>query len=86
MCTYGFECKQGLVATQLSVLEALVIKIDVTIHPWYNAAETIHPWLHQHTCTVDSIQTTVYTCTVDSVQTTVYTCTVINKLIPSSVL
>ena len=30
----------------------------------------------EHTCTVDSVQNTVYTCTVDSVQTTVYTCTV----------
>ena len=48
--------KQGLIATQLSVLEALVIKIDETIHPWYYAAETIHPWLLQHTCTVDSVQ------------------------------
>ena len=50
------ERKQWLIATQLSVLEALVIKID----------ENIHPWLLQHTCTVDSVQPTVYTCTVDS--------------------
>ena len=64
--------KQGLIAITLSVLEALVFKVDENIHPW----TSIHPWLLQHTCTVDSVQTTVYTCTVDSVQTTVYTCTV----------
>ena len=29
------ETKQGLIATQLSVLEALVVKVDENIHPWY---------------------------------------------------
>ena len=76
---YKKECKQGLIATTLSVLEAMVFKVDENIHHW----TSIHPWLHQHMCTVDSVQTTVYSCTVESVQTTVYTCTVINKLIPS---
>ena len=59
-------------ATTLSVLEAMVFKVDENIHPW----TSIHPWLLQHMCTVDSVQTTVYTCTVDSVQSTVYTSTV----------
>jgi len=26
--------KQGLIATRLSVLEALVVKVDKNIHPW----------------------------------------------------
>jgi len=51
--------KQGLIATTLSVLEALVFKVDENIHPW----TSIHPWFLQHMCTVDSVQTTVYTCT-----------------------
>ena len=51
--------KQGLIATRLSVLEALVIKVDENIHPWYYVAENIHPWLLQHMCTVDSVQCSV---------------------------
>ena len=47
--------KQGLIAKRLSVLEALVIKVD----------ENIHPWLLKHMCTVDSVQNTVYTCAVE---------------------
>ena len=54
-----FNCKQGLIATRLSVLEALVFKIDANIHPWYYKAEDIHPWLLQHMCTVDSVQCSV---------------------------
>ena len=52
--------KQGLIATQLSVLEALVFKVDENIHPWTKyVAENFHPWLLQHMCTVDSVQNTV---------------------------
>ena len=49
--------KQGLIATQLSVLEALVIKIDENIHPWLT--ENIYPWLLHYMCTVDSVQCSV---------------------------
>ena len=35
----GNQTKQGLIATQLSVLEAFVIKVDENIHPWYYLAE-----------------------------------------------
>ena len=51
--------KQGLIATRLSVLEVLVIKVDETIHPWYYVAEYIHPCLLQHMCTVESVQCSV---------------------------
>ena len=51
--------KQGLIATRLSVLEALVIKVNENTHPWYYVDENIHPWLHQHMCTVDSVQCSV---------------------------
>ena len=54
-----YESKQGLIATRLSVLEALVIKVDENIHPWYYVAENIHPWLLQHMCTVNSVQCSV---------------------------
>ena len=53
--------KQGLIATGLYALEALVVKVDENIYPCYYVAENIHPWLLQHTCTVDSLQTAVYT-------------------------
>ena len=49
-----------LIATRLSVLEALVFKVDENIHPWYYVAEYIHPWLLQHMCTVDSVQCLVW--------------------------
>ena len=56
---YCIEIKQGLIATQLSVLEALVLKVDENIHPCYFVAENIHPWLLQKMCTVDSVQCSV---------------------------
>ena len=31
----SFLLKQGLIATRLSVLEALVFKVDENIHTWY---------------------------------------------------
>ena len=46
-------------ATQLSVLEALIIKVDENIHPGYYIAEYIHIWLLQYMCTVDSVQCSV---------------------------
>ena len=45
--------------TYLSALEALIIKVDENIHPWYYVAENIHPWLLQHMCTGDSVQCSV---------------------------
>ena len=60
-----FSGKQGLIATQLSVLEALIMKVDENIHPGYYVAEYIHPWLLQHMCTVNSVRTIVCTCTVE---------------------
>ena len=61
--------KQGLIAIQLSVLEALVIKVDENIHPWYYVAENIHPWYYvaenihpwllQQLCIVDSVECSV---------------------------
>ena len=41
------------------MLEALVIKVDEKIHPWYYVAEYIHPCLLQHMCTVDSVHCSV---------------------------
>ena len=54
-----YQLKQGLIATQLSVLEELVVKVDENIHLWYYVAENIHPWLLQNMCTVDSVQCSV---------------------------
>ena len=48
--------KQGLIATQLSMLEAMVVKVDEHIHQWYHVAKNIHHWLLKHMCTVDSVQ------------------------------